>query len=73
MEAKAEEDITNSSRMLGTRINRIEVSIMLRRAMDLKWLKEELELKERRMTTKAVIISIRYQIRYGTSLIPGRS
>ena len=72
MEAKAEADITNSSRMLGTRINRIEVSIMLRRAMDLKWLKEELELKERRMTTKAVI-SIRYQIRYDTSQILGRS
>ncbi len=71
-EAKVAAAITSSSRMLGMPISRIEVNIMLRRAMDLKWLKEALEPKERRMTTKAVI-STRYRIRCGTSPILGRS
>ena len=65
--------ITSSSKTPDTRINnKTEVNTTLLRAMDLKRRKEALEPKERRMTTKAVI-SIRYQIRYDTSQILGRS
>jgi hypothetical protein len=65
--------ITSSSKTPATRINnKTEVNTTLLRAMDLKRPKEAPEPKERRMTTKAVI-SIRYQIRYVTSQILGRS
>jgi hypothetical protein len=64
--------ITSSSQMLVMLINRIEVNNTPLRAMDLRWPRVELDQKERRMTTKAVI-SIRYQIRSGISPILGRS
>ena len=63
-------DITSSRRILDTIANRIEGNNMLLKGMDLRWLKEELEQREQRMTTKAVI---RYPIRSATSRILGRS
>lgn len=63
---------TSNSQIQDMLINQIEDSNMLRRVMDPRRRKVELEQKVGKMTTKAVT-SIKFQIWFGTSLILGRS